>query len=222
MSTIYTAGHSTRSVSELVALLRQVSVDLLADVRSVPGSRTNPQFNADTLPAYLAVAGIAYRHLPALGGLRHRRKQQSVSQNSLWVNSAFRNYADYASTAEFRLGLDQLAALTRQHCCAIMCAEAVWWRCHRRIMCKAWRWRTSWGRARSTRRHSLPGRGRSRTGPSSIQGHDEGDAATPFVPLRSACCTRPSARAYPASRMLLPNSRVLPLKAYRAQKPARV
>ena len=80
------------------------------------------------------MAGIAYRHLPALGGLRRRRKQESASQNSLWVNSAFRNYADYASTEEFRLGLDQLAALTRHHCCAIMCAEAVWWRCHRRII----------------------------------------------------------------------------------------
>ena len=131
---IFTIGHSTRPVSELVELLRQVSVDLLVDVRSMPRSRTNPQFNTDTLPQSLAAAGIEYRHLPALGGLRGRRKDALPSQNRLWRSDAFRNYADYAATGQFRSGLDQLIGLTRDHRCAIMCAEAVWWRCHRRIV----------------------------------------------------------------------------------------
>ncbi len=131
---IFTIGHSTRSVAELVGLLRQVAVDLLADVRSVPRSRSNPQFNAELLPAPLAAAGIDYRHLPALGGLRGRRKDALPSPNTLWRNDAFRNYADYATTGTFRAGLDELKALASDHCCAIMCAEAVWWRCHRRII----------------------------------------------------------------------------------------
>jgi uncharacterized protein (DUF488 family) len=131
---IYTVGHSTRSVAELGALLHQVGVDLLVDVRSVPRSRTNPQFNADTLPPALAAIGISYRHLPALGGLRGRRKDGAPSENTMWRNESFRNYADYAQTAAFRAGLDALTDLCREHCCAIMCAEAVWWRCHRRII----------------------------------------------------------------------------------------
>jgi uncharacterized protein (DUF488 family) len=118
----------------LAALLGQACVDLVADVRSVPRSRTNPQFDADTLPGSLAASGIAYRHLPALGGLRGRRKDGAPSPNTLWRNDAFRNYADYAATAAFRAGLDELMALARDHRCAIMCAEAVWWRCHRRII----------------------------------------------------------------------------------------
>jgi uncharacterized protein (DUF488 family) len=134
MSTIFTIGHSTRTVAEFVALLRQVSVNLLIDVRSIPRSRTNPQFNADTLPEALFEAGIAYRHLPALGGLRHRTKGAMPSPNTLWRVAAFRNYADYAATKAFRMGLDELRALARDNCCAIMCAEAVWWRCHRRII----------------------------------------------------------------------------------------
>jgi uncharacterized protein (DUF488 family) len=134
MRTIFTIGHSTRPIAEFVALLRQIAVDLLIDVRSVPRSRTNPQFNADALPAELREAGIAYRHLPALGGLRHRTKGAMPSPNTLWRVAAFRNYADYAATDAFRMGLDELRALARDHCCAIMCAEAVWWRCHRRII----------------------------------------------------------------------------------------
>lgn len=133
-ATIYTIGHSTRGVADLVALLRQVKVDLLVDVRSVPRSRTNPQFNADVLPASLASAGIAYRSLPALGGLRGRRKADAPSANTMWRNDSFRNYADYAQTAAFREGLSELVNLSRDYVCAIMCAEAVWWRCHRRII----------------------------------------------------------------------------------------
>ena len=134
MSTIFTIGHSTRTFSEFVGLLQQVAVDLLVDVRSVPRSRTNPQFNADVLPVMLTPAGITYRHLRTLGGLRHRRKDATPSPNTLWRNEAFRNYADYAATEAFRAGLDELRSLTRSHRCAIMCAEAVWWRCHRRII----------------------------------------------------------------------------------------
>ena len=134
MPTIFTIGHSTRTVAEFVALLRQAGIDLLIDVRSVPRSRTNPQFNADALPEALGDAGISYRQLPALGGLRHRTKGAMPSPNTLWRVAAFRNYADYAATDAFRMGLDELRALARDNCCAIMCAEAVWWRCHRRII----------------------------------------------------------------------------------------
>jgi uncharacterized protein (DUF488 family) len=132
--TMFTIGHSTRSVGELIALLRYAGVDLLVDVRSVPRSRTNPQFNTDTLPQPLAQAGIGYRHIRALGGLRHRPKGAPASPNTLWRNDAFRNYADYAMTETFRAGLAELRALADEHRCAIMCAEAVWWRCHRRLV----------------------------------------------------------------------------------------
>jgi uncharacterized protein (DUF488 family) len=134
MPTIFTIGHSTRTIAEFVALLRQVAVDLLVDVRSIPRSRTNPQFNADALPEALGNAGITYCHLPALGGLRHRSEGPMPSPNTFWRAAAFRNYADYAATDAFRTGLHELRALARENCCAIMCAEAVWWRCHRRII----------------------------------------------------------------------------------------
>jgi uncharacterized protein (DUF488 family) len=132
--TIFTIGHSTRTLAEFVSLLRRVEVTLLVDVRSIPRSRTTPQFNADTLPDSLAADGIGYRHLRALGGLRHHRKGAPPSLNMYWRVAAFRNYADYAETDEFRAGLDALRALARNDRCAIMCAEAVWWRCHRRII----------------------------------------------------------------------------------------
>ena len=133
-NTIFTIGHSTRTLAEFVALLRQVDVTLLVDVRSIPRSRTTPQFNKDTLPDSLAADGIGYRHLLALGGRRHHHKGAPPSLNSYWRVAAFRNYADYAETAEFRAGLDALRELARDDRCAIMCAEAVWWRCHRRII----------------------------------------------------------------------------------------
>jgi uncharacterized protein (DUF488 family) len=132
--TIFTIGHSTRTTAEFLSLLQQVSVDLLIDIRSIPRSRTNPQFNADTLADTLADAGIAYRHLAALGGLRHRNKRAKPSANTFWRVKAFQNYADYAATEAFRIGLDELLTLAQDHSCAIMCAEAVWWRCHRRIV----------------------------------------------------------------------------------------
>ncbi|HEY8290492.1 MAG TPA: DUF488 domain-containing protein [Acetobacteraceae bacterium] len=130
----FTVGHSTRSVEELISLLREAGADLVVDVRTVPRSHTNPQFNADSLPDRLAAASIGYRHLDQLGGLRHRRKDAGPSPNGFWENASFRNYADYALTAEFREGLAALSSLAERHTCAIMCAEAVWWRCHRRII----------------------------------------------------------------------------------------
>lgn len=132
--TIFTIGHSTRPIDEFLTLLQQVDVNLLVDVRSIPRSRTNPQFNTDALPETLGDAGISYQHLPALGGLRHRKKGATPSVNTFWHVAAFRSYADYAATEAFRAGLDELRALARDNCCAIMCAEAVWWRCHRRII----------------------------------------------------------------------------------------
>ncbi len=132
--TVFTIGHSTQSLDELIGLLRGVSVDLLVDVRSLPRSRRNPQWNAETMAAPLAAAGIGYRHLLALGGLRRRAKEAPPSPNDLWRNAAFRNFADYAESEAFRAGLDALLAFLAIHRLAILCAEAVWWRCHRRII----------------------------------------------------------------------------------------
>ena len=130
----FTIGHSTRTVDEFVALLREAGADMVVDVRTVPRSRTNPQFNADALPGDLGTVGIGYRHLAKLGGLRGRRKGMEPSPNGFWQNGSFRNFADYAMTAEFRDGLAELRALAVGRTCALMCAEAVWWRCHRRII----------------------------------------------------------------------------------------
>jgi hypothetical protein len=131
---ICTIGHSTRSTEELIGLLEEAGVGRLVDIRSVPRSRTNPQFNADALPEALAACGIQFTHLKALGGLRHHPKGAPPSPNRLWRNDAFRAFADYAMTEPFRAGLDQLCSLASEERCAIMCAEAVWWRCHRRIV----------------------------------------------------------------------------------------
>jgi uncharacterized protein (DUF488 family) len=130
----YTIGHSTRSIEEFGELLRENGIKLLADVRTIPRSRTNPQFNTDILPDALAAQGIDYRHLAELGGLRGKRKDQPQSPNDFWENASFRNYADYADTDAFRDGLQTLRALGHEQPTAIMCAEAVWWRCHRRII----------------------------------------------------------------------------------------
>jgi uncharacterized protein (DUF488 family) len=134
LGVVFTIGHSTRTVAGLVALLEEAEVTLLVDVRSIPRSRAMPQFNGDTLPGALAANGIGYRHVRALGGRRHTRKGAPPSHNPYWRVAAFRSYADYAETEEFRAGLEELEALARIDRCAIMCAEAVWWRCHRRII----------------------------------------------------------------------------------------
>lgn len=132
--TIFTIGHSTWTLAEFVPLLKQVDITLLVDVRSSPRSRTTPQFNGDSLPHALAADGIGYRHLRALGGRRHHRKGAPASLNVYWRVAAFQNYADYAETDEFGAGLNELLVLAHTQRCAIMCAEAVWWRCHRRII----------------------------------------------------------------------------------------
>jgi len=132
MPAYFTVGHSTRSVSELVALLQSAGVKLLADVRAIPRSRTNPQFNIEALPPELAANGMGYEHFPELGGRRGRALADSP--NEFWEHASFRNYADYAGTPAFRAGLERLRRLGQQQCTAIMCAEAVWWRCHRRIV----------------------------------------------------------------------------------------
>ena len=134
MMKIHTIGHSTRSTEELVSLLRGSGVSLLVDVRTIPRSRRNPHFNEEALGPALAPFGILYRRLPALGGLRGRAKEAGPSPNGLWRNESFRNYADYAMGPEFRAGLGALHALSEARPCAIMCAEALWWRCHRRII----------------------------------------------------------------------------------------
>ena len=130
----FTIGHSTRSLAELAGLLAASQVQLVVDVRTIPRSRTNPQFNRDALPAGLARFQIGYEHIPALGGLRGRQRREEASPNLFWKVQSFRNYADYALTETFRSGLDELRRLGGEQRCAIMCAEAVWWRCHRRII----------------------------------------------------------------------------------------
>lgn len=107
---------------------------LLIDVRTIPKSRHNPQFNADALEHALPGVGIGYKRIPELGGLRSRRKDQGPSPNGFWENENFRNYADYTATPAFHAGLNELRRLGEAQTCAIMCAEAVWWRCHRRII----------------------------------------------------------------------------------------
>jgi uncharacterized protein (DUF488 family) len=130
----FTIGHSTRTVEEFIRLLHAAGADMVVDVRTVPRSRTNPQFNTDSLPGRLARDGIGYCHIARLGGLRGRPKTAGPSPNGFWENASFRNYADYALTDGFRAGLGELRSLERDHACAVMCAEAVWWRCHRRII----------------------------------------------------------------------------------------
>jgi uncharacterized protein (DUF488 family) len=131
---IFTVGHSTRTLAELGAILRAHGVELLVDVRSIRRSRTNPQFNEAKLRAYLARIEIGYRVIAELGGRRSKAKPPPKHANDAWQNSAFRNFADHAESAAFRAGLAKLLALGKQRSVAIMCSEAVWWRCHRRII----------------------------------------------------------------------------------------
>ncbi|KVE94540.1 DUF488 domain-containing protein [Burkholderia vietnamiensis] len=130
----YTIGHSNRTLDELVAMLRAVDVTLLVDIRKMTRSRTNPQFNEATLPDALAAADIGYEHIAELGGLRGKSRDVPDALNGFWTNRSFHRYADYALSPEFRAGLARLIALGEQQRCALMCSEAVWWRCHRRIV----------------------------------------------------------------------------------------
>ena len=130
----YTIGHSTRSLDEFVALLRASQIEVLVDVRAIPRSRRNPHFNKDSLPDSLRDVAIGYEHAVALGGRRGRQADDGPSPNGFWTHESFRNYADYAMGPDFRAALARLRDLGHRRRSAIMCAEAVWWRCHRRII----------------------------------------------------------------------------------------
>ena len=130
----FTIGHSNRSLEEFVELLKSADITLLVDIRKFPRSRANPQFNEDTLGGSLAPSGISYESMSVLGGRRGIVKSVSPDVNGLWRNLSFHNYADYALSAEFSAGLRHLLELGREQRCSIMCSEAVWWRCHRRIV----------------------------------------------------------------------------------------
>jgi uncharacterized protein (DUF488 family) len=134
MTDFFTIGHSTRSTPEFVELLRPVEVQLVVDVRTIPRSRTNPQYNQNTLPETLAAFRIGYEHIAELGGRRGKQPGIVSAANTFWTNQSFHNYADYAMTEAFRMGLATLSEFGRQRRTAIMCSEAVWWRCHRRII----------------------------------------------------------------------------------------
>ncbi len=134
MAAFLTIGHSNRSLDEFIDMLREARVAVLIDVRSFPRSRANPAFNIDRLPTELAKVQIGYRHCPALGG--RRKKQPAVDEwvNALWRVQSFHNHADYALGVDFEDALAEVVELGRHGRVALMCSEAVWWRCHRRII----------------------------------------------------------------------------------------
>lgn len=132
--TVSTIGHSNRSIEEFVELLKRNHIACVLDIRTVPKSRHNPQFGQDQLPGSLAAAGIEYRYLAGLGGLRRPRPD---SPNAGWRNTSFRGYADYMQTEEFARNLDSVIELAQDRRCALMCAEAVPWRCHRSLVADA-------------------------------------------------------------------------------------
>ena len=130
---VYTIGHSTHPIDEFVGMLKAHGVERLIDVRTVPGSRHNPQFGEHELVTSMPEHGIDYQRLPKLGGLRHTPVAEA-SINEAWRNKSFRNYADYMQTSEFVAGVEELTALAKKQMVAIMCAEAVPWRCHRSLI----------------------------------------------------------------------------------------
>ena len=132
--TVFTVGHSTRTIEEFVHLLKAHAIQHVIDVRSIPRSRHNPQFGQDQLPAALHRFGIDYSHLPGLGGRRHARRD---STNTGWRNLSFRGYADYMETAAFKESLNRCLALAHEQRIVLMCAEAVPWRCHRSLIADA-------------------------------------------------------------------------------------
>jgi uncharacterized protein (DUF488 family) len=129
-----TIGHSTRSIPEFVELIRASSVEIVIDVRTTPMSRKNSQYNIDVFPATLSEYQIGYEHIPALGGRRGRKRGCPADVNAFWENRSFHNYADYAMGQEFHSGLARLREVGHATTSVTMCAEAVWWRCHRRII----------------------------------------------------------------------------------------
>lgn len=134
MAKFLTVGHSNRPVEELIEMLREARVSLLVDVRSFPRSRTNPAFNIDSFPNALAAVQIGYRNCPALGGRRPKQPSVNDSVNALWRIRSFHNYADYALSDAFGAALSEIVQLGQHQRSALMCSEAVWWRCHRRII----------------------------------------------------------------------------------------
>jgi uncharacterized protein (DUF488 family) len=134
MLPFFTIGHSDRTLEALMDLLQGANIGMLADVRKMPRSRTNPQFNEATFPAALAACGIAYEHETALGGLRGKSRDVDDNLNAFWINKSFHRYADYALGEPFQAAIDHLIEQGRDRHCAVMCSEAVWWRCHRRII----------------------------------------------------------------------------------------
>jgi uncharacterized protein (DUF488 family) len=128
---IFTIGHSTRPVEEFIDILTAYGIRLVADVRTIPRSRHNPQFNSEALANNLKASGIGYLHMPGLGGLRHAKKD---SPNQGWENASFRGFADYMQTEEFEAGLRELVEAAKEGKTVIMCAEAVPWRCHRSLI----------------------------------------------------------------------------------------
>jgi uncharacterized protein (DUF488 family) len=129
---IWTVGHSTRGIDEFISLLEENEIKLLVDVRAWPGSKRYPQFNKDALAESLNAHGIRYEHFPELGG---KRKSRPDSRNTAWRNASFRGYADYMETEQFQKGIERLLDVAAEAGpTAIMCAEAVWWRCHRSLI----------------------------------------------------------------------------------------
>lgn len=133
-ATVYTIGHSTRPLQEFLDLLKAASIQCVVDVRRLPGSNAYPQYNADALQQSLAEAGIEYWHLTALTGRRRASEVPRLEETSFWTNASFARYAAYAHTQDFHDGLRALEERATRQACAVMCAEAVWWRCHRRII----------------------------------------------------------------------------------------
>ena len=128
---IYTIGHSTHPIAYFIAMLKSFDIQVMADIRSMPGSNKYPQFNQSALDGSLKEAGIKYIHIPELGG---RRKPRPDSVNTTWHNKAFMGYADYMETAEFKTAMEKLEQIATQQRVAYMCSEAVWWRCHRSLV----------------------------------------------------------------------------------------
>lgn len=131
---IYTIGHSTHSIEEFIDLLKAHEIELVIDIRTIPKSRHCPQFNQEDLKQSLKKAGIGYRHMKGLGGLRHTSKE---SINTGWINASFRGYADYMQTSAFQIALEKLEKIAQKKRCALMCAEGVPWRCHRSLVADA-------------------------------------------------------------------------------------
>ena len=131
---LFTIGHSVRPLGIFIDLLKAADVRLVVDVRAFPRSRTNPQYNGDTLPSSLSGFHIGYAHIAELGGRRGRQPNVSPATNAFWQNKSFHNYADYAMGENFHAALERLRQLGHSERCAIMCAETLWWQCHRRII----------------------------------------------------------------------------------------